>query len=68
MDQFELQDRFEQLTGFQPLPWQSRLFLEYFDRDRLPAAVDIPTGLGKTPDAPVAAQSGKSIAKRNVLC
>lgn len=48
MHQVEFVDRFEQLTGFQPTPWQTRLFLEYFDHNRMPAAVDIPTGLGKT--------------------
>lgn len=39
---------FEALTGFSPLSWQSRLFSEYFEKGELPAAVDIPTGLGKT--------------------
>jgi CRISPR-associated endonuclease/helicase Cas3 len=36
------------LTEFDPLSWQSRLFQEYFERGDMPAAVDIPTGLGKT--------------------
>jgi len=40
--------QFESLTGFLPLSWQSRLFFEYFERGEIPAAVDIPTGLGKT--------------------
>lgn len=39
---------FELLTSFRPLRWQSRLFAEYLARGILPAAVDIPTGLGKT--------------------
>lgn len=30
------------------MPWQSRLFTEYFSKGRLPAAADVPTGLGKT--------------------
>lgn len=30
------------------MPWQSRLFTEYFCQGRLPAAADVPTGLGKT--------------------
>ena len=48
MNEFEFQERFERLTDHQPFPWQTRLFLEYFDQERLPAAVDVPTGLGKT--------------------
>jgi CRISPR-associated endonuclease/helicase Cas3 len=43
-----LKDQFRVLTGFDPLSWQSRVFEEYFGRGELPAAVDIPTGLGKT--------------------
>ncbi len=45
----EVLDRqFKTLTGFSPLSWQSRLFSEYFEKGEIPAAVDIPTGLGKT--------------------
>lgn len=40
--------QFKVLTGFSPLSWQSRLFSEYFEKGEIPAAVDIPTGLGKT--------------------
>lgn len=39
---------FDALTGFPPLPWQSRLFEQYFSQGRLPCAIDVPTGLGKT--------------------
>ncbi len=39
---------FEELMGFPPFEWQKRLFHDYFARDRIPAALDIPTGLGKT--------------------
>ena len=39
---------FEELTGNAPFPWQRRLFGEWFSVGRLPPAVDIPTGLGKT--------------------
>ncbi len=39
---------FEALTSHAPLPWQRRLFDEYFARGRLPPAVDLPTGMGKT--------------------
>lgn len=40
--------QFEDVTSFGPLSWQSRLFREYFALGRIPDAVDIPTGLGKT--------------------
>lgn len=43
-----LDRQFKVLTGFSSLSWQSRLFSEYFEKGELPAAVDIPTGLGKT--------------------
>lgn len=39
---------FRKLTGFKPLKWQSRLFREYLKKGKIPAAIDIPTGLGKT--------------------
>ena len=39
---------FEALTGHAPFPWQHRLFARHFAHGRLPSAVDIPTGLGKT--------------------
>lgn len=39
---------FEQLTGFAPLAWQTRLYRGHFEPGRLPSVIDIPTGLGKT--------------------
>ena len=39
---------FHDLTGQAPLAWQRRLFIEHFAQARLPDALDIPTGLGKT--------------------
>ena len=39
---------FETLTGHAPFPWQRRLFDEWLSIGKLPSAVDIPTGLGKT--------------------
>lgn len=39
---------FTTLTGHAPMPWQSRLFTEHFTDGLLPAAISIPTGLGKT--------------------
>ena len=41
-------DRFQQLTGHSPMAWQKRLFDEYFAESKIPDAVDVPTGLGKT--------------------
>ena len=38
---------FRALTGHSPFPWQARLFKQLCEC-KLPAAVDIPTGLGKT--------------------
>lgn len=48
MNQDEFENQFVGLTGFAPMPWQSRFYMEYFDQGRLPSAADIPTGLGKT--------------------
>jgi CRISPR-associated endonuclease/helicase Cas3 len=48
MNLTDFQHQFELLTGFQPLPWQTRLFLDYFDKGDLPSVVDAPTGVGKT--------------------
>lgn len=39
---------FNKLTGFEPFNWQSRLYSQFFALGKVPAAVDIPTGLGKT--------------------
>jgi len=36
------------LTGYAPMSWQRRLFLEHFLRGAVPRALDLPTGLGKT--------------------
>jgi len=34
--------------GFRPLSWQRRLYRDHFLSGELPAALDLPTGLGKT--------------------
>ena len=47
MNNFSFDSSFEALTGHAPFPWQRRLFGE-FQAGRLPPAIDIPTGLGKT--------------------
>lgn len=39
---------FETLTGFRPLRWQQRLYADFFSKGDIPAALDLPTGLGKT--------------------
>lgn len=53
-DRLDFDQAFRRLTaplgkaeGFPPFPWQARLF-ERFCRDDPPAALDLPTGLGKT--------------------
>lgn len=49
--------------------WQSRLYAEYFAQGRLPDAVDIPTGLGKTSIMAiwyVALKQGAPLPKRMV--
>lgn len=38
---------FAKLTGYRPLRWQQRLFA-LLRKGRIPAAIDLPTGLGKT--------------------
>lgn len=44
-DAFDRQ--FAALTGFKPFRWQQRLFRR-FAAGEVPAALDLPTGLGKT--------------------
>ena len=48
MARFNFDAAFEVLTGHPPFPWQRRLFGEWLSCGKLPSAVDIPTGLGKT--------------------
>ena len=43
----EFDGTFRALTGHSPFPWQARLF-KHLCEGKLPPAVDIPTGLGKT--------------------
>ena len=42
------QTNFAALTGHAPLRWQARLFDAHLSNGECPAALDIPTGLGKT--------------------
>ena len=46
--QFDFAPAFEALIGQPPFPWQRRLFDCWLSKGKLPPAVDIPTGLGKT--------------------
>ena len=41
-------ERFKELTGHAPFGWQRRLFEKHFMQGKLPSALDLPTGLGKT--------------------
>ena len=45
---FNFDESFKALTGNSPFYWQRRLFHEHFANGAIPAALDIPTGLGKT--------------------
>src|SRR5438034_270784 len=40
-------DDFFRITGHRPMRWQRRLFDRFID-GKIPAALDLPTGLGKT--------------------
>src|SRR5215472_1121668 len=39
---------FQELTKRPPYKWQERLLCRWFVEGRIPEAVDVPTGLGKT--------------------
>lgn len=43
---------FKELTGYEPLPWQSRLYDRLYAGD-IPRVCNIPTGLGKTMVIPI---------------
>ena len=47
VDQKSFQDNFFCLTGHRPMQWQNRLF-DCLAAGKIPAALDLPTGLGKT--------------------
>ncbi len=44
----DFDDIFRLLTGHRPFRWQKRLFEDWLSAGKLPSAIDIPTGLGKT--------------------
>jgi CRISPR-associated endonuclease/helicase Cas3 len=69
MTQIDFPSAFEGLTGHPPFPWQERLFNDHFMRGHVPAAVDLPTGLGKTSVMTVwylALKVGASVPRRLV--
>ena len=45
---FEFDRAFKGLTGYCPFPWQRRLFVRWLSRGKVPPAIEVPTGLGKT--------------------
>ena len=51
------------------MAWQSRLYREYFDKESIPQAVDVPTGFGKTAVAALwllAIRAGRKLPRRLV--
>lgn len=48
MPTFDFDNVFQVLTEHRPFRWQRRLFDEWLSQGKLPSAIDIPTGLGKT--------------------
>ena len=44
----EFDSDFKRLMGFPRFEWQKCLYRDYFAKGQIPAALDIPTGLGKT--------------------
>jgi CRISPR-associated endonuclease/helicase Cas3 len=48
MTAIDFPSAFESLTGHAPFRWQRRLFDDHFVKGDVPAALDLPTGLGKT--------------------
>lgn len=47
-DMNDFAERFRQLTGHEPLKWQTRLYKRFVAESELPKLIDLPTGLGKT--------------------
>lgn len=46
-NQMNFASAFQSLTGNSPMSWQGRLY-DHFGKHKLPAVIDLPTGLGKT--------------------
>lgn len=47
-DSSSFSDAFKSLTGYGAMPWQVRLYNEWFSQGKFPSTIDLPTGLGKT--------------------
>jgi CRISPR-associated endonuclease/helicase Cas3 len=65
----DFEKEFKRLAGFEPMKWQTRLYNEYFVKGRIPASLDIPTGLGKTSVMSIwylAQKSGAALPRRLV--
>jgi CRISPR-associated endonuclease/helicase Cas3 len=65
----DFEKEFKKITDFKPLNWQTRLYGEYLALGILPAAVDLPTGLGKTSIMAIwylAFKSGANLPRRLV--
>ena len=45
---FRIRERVRRADRISPFPWQRRLFFEWLSKGKLPPAIEIPTGLGKT--------------------
>src|SRR5579864_2540700 len=48
MTAIDFASAFKSLTGYAPFRWQERLFDDHLVKGHVPAALDLPTGLGKT--------------------
>ena len=48
MSNASLSTEFKKFTGHSPFSWQTRLYEEYLRQGKIPALIDVPTGLGKT--------------------
>lgn len=67
-DSLSFHDRFVELTGFPPFPWQERLYARLLE-GRIPGRIDLPTGLGKTSVLAIwkiARESGADVPRRLV--
>ena len=67
-DSSTFHDRFLELTGFAPFPWQERLYGRFLE-GRMPGRIDLPTGLGKTSVLAIwkiARESGADVPRRLV--
>ena len=65
----EFDRSFKSLTDHAPFAWQRRLYMDWFQHGRIPQALDLPTGLGKTSVMAIwhlARQAGAPLPRRLV--